>query len=265
MISVFNTGTNVVTPNINRARVYLLAGQSNSNGEGLVSNISDLPVNLQSQFSNVFIIDRHTSGVANLQYLVNNKDDTNPGASVRTNAIGQELELGRLLHNYYGHDIYFNKVATGGVGVQAGQVWYWVDGSYHTRLEGQHDQLISYLQSNNINYDIDALIWVQGEDSSNSSATASAYFVDALNCFTRIRTHVGKPNLPIIQVRLRTDIPRSYPSITRSQQELLASTYPATIFWVNADDMVMIDNGIHYDMNSQITLSNRIFNILTTL
>lgn len=265
MISVFNTCASANSVNNDRARVYILAGQSNSNGEGLVSVLSDLPTNLQSQFDNVFIIDRHTSGVDNLQYLVNNKDDTNQGASVRTNAIGQELELGRLLNQYYGHDIYFNKVATGGVGVHAGQVWYWVDGSYHTRLEGQHDQLLSHLQSNNIDYDIDALIWVQGEDSSNSSLTANAYFDDALACFTRIRTYVGKPNLPVIQVRLRTDIPRTYPSITRGKQELLASTYPATIFYVNADDTVMIDNGIHYDMNSQITLSNRIFNILTTL
>lgn len=255
-----NSLSKATIPIVNRAKVYFLLGQSNSNGEGLVED--NLPENLQEEFNNIFIINRNTTGVEKLQYLVNNKDDLTPGASVRDNAIGQELELGRLLHNHYNQDIYFIKVATGGVGIHAGQVWSYIDGYYHTIFENYHDELLTYFQDNNIEYDVEGLVWVQGEDSANDEINANNYFDDGLATFNRIRNYVGVDDLPVIQIRLRTDIPRAYPEIVREKQELLASTYPETIFWVNSDDLVMIDGGIHYDMESQIILSNRIFNIL---
>jgi hypothetical protein len=243
-----------------RARVYILAGQSNSNGEGVVND--DLPLNLSGEFNNVFIINRNTTGVENLQYFVNNKDELVSGPP-ELEAIGQELELGRLLHNHYKTDIYFIKVATGGVGVHTGQVWSYIDGSYHTALEGYYDTLLEYFTNNNIAFDAKGLIWVQGEDSSNVEETAIAYFDDALATFNRIRTYVDEPNMPIIQVRL-TEIANPFWETTRAKQELLSSTY-SSIYYVNADDVEKEVDNLHYSMEGQIELSNRIFNILKYL
>lgn len=242
------------------ARLYLLLGQSNSNGEGTVDT-GTLPANLSGAFANVKIINRNTGGTfAPLEYGVNQKDDF---ASGRSNGIGQELELGRLLAEYYKTDIYFIKVATGGVGVAAGQPWYYENGSLHTSFESYYNAAVNYFNSNNIEFVVCPAVWVQGEFDARSEADANAYSVNVVNAWNRIKTYVGNSALPIVQVRLRPDIPRTYVATVRAAQEQLA-TDSTTVHWINADDVTMVDSGLHYSMNGQIELSNRIFNILKT-
>jgi hypothetical protein len=228
-------------------RIYIiLAGQSNSSGEGR----TNIPAAIDGTISNAFILNRNTVGIFGaLEYSVNNKDDYDSGNDL---GIGQEMQLAYLLAGQR-RKVYFVKCASGGLSVTNG--WNAVNGSYQTRLENYWAEAIA----DNARRP-DFMVWAEGETSAQNSVTYADYYDDALAAFNRIRQTVLYNYMPIIQLRLSTAFCGAIEErlFVRSEQERLASENE-NIHYVSTDNVAMIDNNLHYDALGQVEISNRIY------
>ena len=250
------------------AIVLWLAGQSNSNGEGEVGGAEGaLPVELQGTHSDIMIMSNGITFqplVYGVKNVGNQKDDFDNG---RENGIGQEMKLGRLMADFYGRTIYIVKEALGGnsiadewnpdTGASEGARWAEWDAKWTAAK--------AFFLANDLEYEVVALVWAQGEADSNNTDGPN-YQTNLTNLISRFRgaENANDSTLKVITPLIRLDIPRNNPTDVRNAQIAVAAA-DANVYTVNVDDVPMVDAGIHHSMNGQITMSERIWNVINTL
>ena len=246
--------------------VYILAGQSNSNGEGEVGGAEGaLPLDLQN-LTGVYILNNQTSNTYELLSYsstgANQKDNPSSG---RPNGIGQEMKLGQLLSGFHSQDVFFIKEATGSQKIADGGTWHpSPQGARWTSLTSKLNFSRQYFQNNNLNFEIRAVIWAQGEADGLNSADANNYESNLLEVISEFRSLTEVPDLPFLMFRLRTDIPRAFSSTVRAAMESVAAL-DTNAYTIDIDDIPLIDSNIHYSMNGQITASERAFAVIQGL
>lgn len=107
------------------------------------------------------------------------------------------------------------------------------------------------------NRQYDAFVWLQGESDAGSSSPANAYQANLGVFFTRVRTDLGVPNLPvfIVQLNLATGAGAFRDTVRAAQAAYVASDPNA--YLVNVDD-VFIGSDPHYDMIGEADIGERI-------
>lgn len=185
-----------------KARVILLAGQSNASGcsldEYLKLNVSNEKYNEYSNgYDNVFI-NYYCSGNNISEGFV--KCKTNQGEM--NGYFGPELSMAEKLHELYPNELFFIiKYAWGATDLN--KQWlspksFGKTGKLYDYFTQFVDQSINYLISKDYDVEIEAICWMQGESDSFSIAHAKAYethlsnfIYDIRKKFSRYESHDG--------------------------------------------------------------------------
>ena len=121
---------------------------------------------------------------------------------------------------------------------------------------------LARLEAAGESFEIEALIWCQGEGDSTRRDWAEAYEENLHRLFTATRADLNCANLPILLVQ--TGDGKAAPTmvdveIVRQAQRNIA-TADALVTLVNADDLTLLDH-VHYDAPSQLKLGHRLADV----
>ena len=179
-----------------RARVILLAGQSNATGcslnEYLKRNVTaEQYAEYQTGYDNVFI-NYYCSGNNISNGFV--KTSTNQGET--TDCFGPEVGLAEKLHEEYPNELFFIiKFAWGATDLYSQWLSPSSDGKtgylYHNFVRFVNKNM-QYLLSKGYNAKIEGMCWMQGESDSFFTTTATGYESNLRNFIKNMRTDFAK-------------------------------------------------------------------------
>jgi hypothetical protein len=225
-------------------KVYLMAGQSNMDGAGLVAG-------LQPPYSapqpGVKFWNNKTSDWAALQ----------PGIGANTSAeFGPELSFGYAMHTAFPDDaICLIKYAVGATSL----AYDWNpngSGWCYNNFKATANAAIDRLSAAGYSPEIAGMLWMQGE-SDAYIGMASVYAENLTNFIGRVRSDFAAPNMPFVIGRINT-----YTWGTAANNELVREAQmavPGTVdnaSWINTDDLPLSYAG-HFNTQGQITLGAR--------
>ncbi|MEO0540506.1 MAG: sialate O-acetylesterase [Cyanobacteria bacterium P01_A01_bin.105] len=247
------TDTQALTVNLtNEVSVFLIGGQSNAVGEGSLN--SDLPANLQTPHPDVHIWQEGPSAeFVNLQPGFSGYF----GGASDGEGFGLELGFGHNIHGHTDEEVYLIKYALGGTDLA--EDW---DPQGHNN---QHDAFVTRvsaaladLSANNISYDIEGMLWMQGEADSIIPAQANAYESNLTAFIADMRSRYGS-TLDFVLGRIHDGMPwhsAGYVDVVRTAQTNVAAADPLTQ-WLNTDDLSLTDDDVHFDSNGHLNLGYR--------
>lgn len=113
-------------------------------------------------------------------------------------------------------------------------------------LKRRYDSLTAWLNTKKTSYEIDALLWHQGERDAQIGRE-DEYFTNFSNLIESVREFTGTTNLPVIfgSVNSRSD---AYNSIIRQAHFQIAEEIPHTYCRDNND--LSLSDGLHFDAQS---------------
>jgi hypothetical protein len=237
---------------------FILAGQSNMSGRGL---IGDLPGSFPAvpaqcvHFGNDYLWHAPSSEPVD--------DNTNQVDSVSSDASGVACGLAtidRITDPSHGNRS--NQCALIPCSESATQVSSWLPGSNHqdrTTLYGSMLYRALKVQTL-LGCSIAAMIWYQGESDALASTPQSTYQTNVQSLIDNMRTDLALPNLPVFVVELPPTTPSGYNSTSwgniRSAQAALAATHTHVI---QAPDGPWTDGtDLHLSTSPQLTLGHSI-------
>lgn len=228
--------------------VYLMAGQSNLVGVGDVANLTD--TSFTQPFSPAPIWSRPTTDFVDLA----------SGFDGQTVKLGPELSFGRQIVANTGADTYLIKYGLGATNLA--EDWQ-TDGSgiqYNTFRDVTNRALDSFTNQG-LTYQIEGLVWMQGESDTYNDAFAAAYEDNLLGFFAGVRDTFGE-NLDIAVGLIRNDLPTSAVNreLVRDAQRAV-SAGDANVFLVDTDalggsEVLRPGDTTHYNADGQILLGN---------
>lgn len=200
-----------------KTKVFLLAGQSNMDGRGDASKLSEAEIKLLANASQkIHFIYKGTVGEGNAIRYNGPLDFTNPWNFVKQKfrvekCFGPELFFGvELVKNHPEHDYLFIKRSQGGTSLYGAWNPNWSVGKARFFNEQDKPKLykdfidlvdaeLAKLQPDS--YEIIGMLWVQGETDSNTSngPTATDTYQENLeNLINSVRGHYNIPELPFL-------------------------------------------------------------------
>lgn len=224
-------------------KLFILAGQSNMDGQAFVSG---LPEMLQAPQADVaFYRDRWTT----LQ----------PGSGKTSAQFGPEVTFGRAMADLNPDaNIALLKYAVSGSNLYYG----WnpggngrPTGSYYSTLMTKVADALASLGPDST-AEIGGVIWMQGESDASTPTMAATYEVNLTQFINSVRTDLGSPNLPFVIGQISEAPSWSYGSIVREAQYDVSRAVPNT-WMVRTSDLTFNDDGIHYDAAGQYALGYR--------
>ncbi len=241
---------NLVQSYNTKAKVYLMAGQSNMQGHGSNSELpftsgADLvdvrdDVFMQNVISNT----RALSGLA-------------PGYGERNSKFGVELKMGNVLGDVLDEPVYMFKGSKGGTTLDNTAHWRPLA---HGGEEGNlYDQLMTgftqFLQdefiSNNIEYEIAGFVWFQGYN--DTFGTEHLYENHLRNLISSVRSDLNQPNLPVIITQIN-DNRGSAGDIVMAAQATVANEDEFASLVYTGDQRPYY----HYGSDSYVVIGDRI-------
>ncbi len=236
----------------NEVSVFLIGGQSNAVGEGSLNE--DLQSNLQTPHPDVHIWQAGpTAEFVNLQPGFSGYF----GGASDGEGFGLELGFGHAMNGHTDEEIYLIKYALGATDLA--EDW---DPNGNNN---QHDAFVSRvgtalaaLDAENISYDIEGMLWMQGEADSIVPAQANAYKPNLTAFIADIRSRYGT-DMEFVIGRIHDDMPwhsAGYVDVVRTAQIQVASADPLT-HWINTDDLSLTDDDVHFDSNGHLNLGYR--------
>ncbi len=193
-------------------RVYILAGQSNMDGAGRSSHLSD--PSLADVQTNVWFdeatVNAATNGTAPAEW---------GDLQVGLGTFGPEISFGRAISaEYPDKQIAIVKLAQAGTSSR-----YWSPGTPEQvdpwgahvgylalmdRIDTITDRLDTQVAASEIDgYEWGGFIWMQGEDDANGTLKGSvSYTNNTLGLFADVRTQVGVSDLPIVMGRISSQL-----------------------------------------------------------
>ncbi|MEO1740799.1 MAG: sialate O-acetylesterase [Cyanobacteria bacterium J06629_9] len=241
----------------NEVSVFLIGGQSNAVGEGSLN--SELPANLQGLHPDVQIWqDAPSPAFVNLQpgfagYF---------GGASDGDGFGLELGFGYGINGHTDEEVYIIKYALGGTDLA-------VDWN-PSGNNNQHDAFVSrvsaalaQLNSAGIHYDIEAMLWMQGEADSIFESQANAYETNLTNFIADMRVRYGA-DLDFVIGRIHDAMPWTplgHVDVVRTAQTNVAAADPLT-HWINTDGYSLTADNVHFDSDGHLNLGYGFANAL---
>jgi len=228
--------------------VYLMAGQSNLDGEALVSNLSDS--SYTGPFASAQIWSRPQADFVDLA----------PGFDGQTTFMGPELSFGRQIVANIDQPVYLVKYGRGSTTLA--EDWH-PDGSgvQFNQFKDIVDRALDSLTNQGITYDIQGLVWMQGESDTYNDAFAAAY-QDNLTSFVKGSRDIYGEDLDIAVGLIRSDLPTSARNrnLVRDAQRAV-SAGDSGVFLVDTDalggsEILKAGDPTHYNANGQVLLGN---------
>ena len=228
--------------------VYLLAGQSNLVGEAKIANLTD--TRYTQPFSAAQIWSRPQTDFVDLA----------PGFDGQTEELGPELSFGRQIVANTGENVLLIKYGLGSTTLAEG----WQEdgsGTQFNQLKDIVDVALDSLTNQGLTYDIEGLVWMQGESDTNNDTFAEAYEDNLLGFVDGARAVYGE-NLDIAIGLIRNDLPTSARNreLVRDAQRTV-SAGDASVFLVDTDalggaEVLRPGDTTHYNADGQVLLGN---------
>ena len=205
--------------NTQKTNVFLLAGQSNMDGRGDASKLSEAEMKLLTNASQkIHFVYKGTVGEGNAIRYNGALDFTNPWNFVKQKfriekCFGPELFFGvELVKNYPKQDYLFIKRSQGGTSLYGAwnPNWSFEKASFFNEQDKPKlyqdfidlvDAELAELHPDS--YEIVGMLWVQGEtdsNTSNGSVAADTYHFNLENLINSVRGHYDIPDLPFLIV-----------------------------------------------------------------
>ena len=204
---------------VQKTKVFILAGQSNMDGRGDASKLSEAEMKLLTNASKkIHFVYKGTVGEGNAIRYNGELDFTNPWNFVKQKfriekCFGPELFFGvDLVKNYPKHDYLFIKRSQGGTSLYGAwnPNWSVEKASFFKEQDKPKlyqdfidlvDAELAKLHPDS--YEIIGMLWVQGETDSNTSngpIAADTYQENLENLIISLRSHYNIPDLPFLML-----------------------------------------------------------------
>lgn len=224
-------------------KVFLLAGQSNMGGNGVVA---DLPAPYSSPQPAVKFWNNYSTDWVALQ----------GGFGNASTGFGPEVTFGYTLHNLFPNDdIYLVKYGITSTSLAVNWNPDGTGASYNT-FKTTAKTAIQNLVADGKSPIIAGMIWMQGEEDTYTEATATAYHANLKNLITTVRSDFATPDMEFVVGRILSSTgPEAYNALVQNAQ----MTVPGEVghaSWINTDDL-QIGNVGHYGTQGQIDLGVR--------
>ncbi|WDE01223.1 LamG-like jellyroll fold domain-containing protein [Thalassomonas actiniarum] len=239
-----------VEPYNYKAKVYLMAGQSNMQGHGAVSALATTSgAGLAAKRDDVFI----KNIISNSRGL----DGLAPGFGARSSSYGVELKMGNMLGDVLEENVYLFKGAQGGTTLD--NTAHWRPLAHGGEAGNLYDQLLSgfkafiqeELVANNIDYEIAGFIWFQGYN--DTFGTQALYENHLRNLISSVRADLALPELPVVITQIN-DNRGSAGDMVMAAQAKVAQEDPLARLVYTADQRPYY----HYGHDSYIVIGERI-------
>ena len=233
-----------------KAKVYLMAGQSNMQGHGSNSGLADTSgFDLTAQRSDVFMknIISNNRGLSGLA----------PGFGERSSKYGVELKMGNVLGDVLPENVYLFKGSQGGTTIDNTAHWRplahgGVEGNLYDQLmSGFNDFIQTEMVANNIDYEIAGFIWFQGYN--DTFGSEGLYEEHLRNLISSVRDDLNLPNLPVIITQIN-DNRGSAGDIVMAAQAKVAQEDPLAQLVYTGDQRPYY----HYGNDSYVVIGERI-------
>jgi hypothetical protein len=224
-----------------KARVFLLAGQSNMAGAGLYDKLEKAEKKAPARVK---------------IWNKNQWQDLGPGVSANQGRFGPEIAFGRAMRKAFPADeIYLIKTAAGGTSMH--KHWHVENGggAMLKRFLARARDAFKNLADKNVKYTIEGMLWMQGE--SDAAQGMGAEYEASLKTFINaMRREFKESEMPFILGRiLRSfDKPKGNGPLVRAAQEAVAKQLK-NVAWFDTDDFELYNKG-HYNHKGQIELGN---------
>ena len=234
-------------PQIERVRVFLVAGQSNAEGRAIPTNLPISPVNLQAPQEDVAFFTGIRGPLRDLQ---------------PDNPFGPEITLGRRLADFSSGDgssrIAIIKYADGGTDLEndwrgGGDATTTGDGPEYAILQRTVTSGLSSLSRAypGAKVIVEGIVWVQGERDVRQGFHNN-YEVNLTEFIADIRETYGD-GLPFVVVRLssgQTDLPLDNLSVVRAAQTEVANADPRVAL-IDSDSFGLLSDDLHFNALGQ--------------
>ncbi|MEM9087946.1 MAG: sialate O-acetylesterase, partial [Cyanobacteria bacterium P01_F01_bin.53] len=232
--------------------VYLIGGQSNAVGEALLSN---LPAPYINPFPRAKIWGAPSESFVTLA----------PGFDGQTTNVGPEFSFGRTIVDRTNQDVYLVKYGLGATSLDVDWNPSGAGGGKGRQFNTFVDtvnQALDTLTTNGITYELDGLVWQQGESDTYDDGFADRYQDNLTNFIGTVRDFYGA-DLEVSIGLIRNDLPTSDDNRkdVRDAQIFVSGADPK-VNLVDTDMLgpastVLIDGDpTHYSAAGQVALGN---------
>ncbi len=244
----------------NRVSVYLLGGQSNMAGE--TSNASFLAGTPQGNpLPAVQIWQPGFNSFVDLRPGFQNNFGVSTGFGAEI-GFGHTLEAARASGQLDNEEIYLVKYAIGattlavdwnvdGTGNRYDDFTQWVGGA------------LANLASAGLDYTIEGMLWMQGENDAINAAYAASYQSNLTNLIADVRSRYGA-NMDFVIGRLHEELAPFYyteANVVRTAQATVAQANPRN-YLVNTDGLTVNPvDGVHFDSSGHLALGVAFANV----
>lgn len=260
---------NIATPRevsvtvTNQVSVYLLGGQSNMAGE--TSNASDLAGTAYANpLPAVQIWQPGFNAFEALRPGFNGNFGTGLGFGAEL-GFGHMMEAARASGTLDSEEIYIVKYAIGATSLD---IDWNVNGT-----NNQYDNFTAWvggalanLAAANLAYQVEGMLWMQGENDANDAGRAANYQSNLTNLITDVRDRYGA-DMDFVIGRLHEELEPGfygYAEEVRNAQETVANTV-ANTDWVDTDSfMVNPIDGVHFNSFGHLALGEAFAKVFTS-
>lgn len=233
--------------NITRpVKLFILGGQSNMDGTG---DSKDLPEAYAVHPENTMTWDNRKKCWMEL--------GTDSFAIRRKFKFGPEIVFSHVLAEKY-PDYIIAVVKTSGGGTKLWKHWLPDQPMYKSFLRNM-ENAVKNLNDNNVPFEIEGMLWMQGESDAETIEWANAYENNLKILFADVRKQTNKKYLPIVMGRISIGLLREtpwdfdYTTIVQKAQDRVASD-DNNVSIINTDNLQTLKDNTHFNSNAQISL-----------
>lgn len=215
--------------------LFILAGQSNMNGAGVVA---ELPDELKQPANDVL-------------YAHYWEVRFKPLDLSKATSFGPEVAFGREMAKALGRPVALAKLADGGTSLER---------NWNPSIEGKaslYNRLIEYagsIKAKNPNFRVTGMIWMQGEaDARYFSKTVDQYRDKFETLITGCRTKFGVEDMPFVAGRIDFHAAQYRKQVREAQQTVRCKRYA----WIDCDDLDRHVDKLHMNTKGQLELGKR--------
>lgn len=230
-----------------------LAGQSNAVGFADIDNANNINQYIANQYAPVTLYQQDGTNANPPVWTFYTPEGVKPRAHATLNT-GVHLTLARYLNRREP-----NRWALAGIGIgSTGLNDHWKKTAvYPTTPPNLYNQMLSMFRNSVAlaGGRLAAMVWIQGEQDATDAADAAAYEANLTTFISDVRLEF--PGLPFVIVKLHTSNPGSQKAVVRAAQVAVAAAVSGVTL-VDADDLALQGDNLHYTTESYFTLGNRI-------
>lgn len=238
---------NPLANNTPKAKVYLMAGQSNMVGHGSNSALSGIDASLNIARDDVFIKSIISPNRA--------MSELKPGYGYNSGTFGVELKFGHVLGDTLDDNIYLFKASQGGTTLDNTEHWRPLafggtdNNLYDQMMKGFKSFLTTELAD--IEHEVAGFVWFQGYN--DTFGTENNYEDHLRNLLVAVRSDLNLPELPVIIVQIN-DNRGAAGEIVRTAQSNVALESDLNSLVVTGDQRPYY----HYGSDSYVVIGDRI-------